>query len=361
MTAGEPLGLAERAGPMLSHLRGEAGSARCFGSLHEVWQASHVVRERTERLRLPRMVGENHAAAHPVEIGGVGIPLWCAVAAVGRTGSIEGTASRTASLTPLGTSRSRRITSVASVANITGIASISRRLSYVSHVPGVTRSSSHIPLTTPAMVPIVSSLVTSVVGSSLIAPLVPSIIPSIVSSLIPSVSHFAPIVSSLVSRFSLPTLIPSSHDLSASRLAHISLVVILHHRVLSLTHRFFLPLAFHTTRLVLSPLFIPLPLFGLSLLSLSLIVPRLQEVLLTLSVLNLACRCSPIPTSSGLPIPARVTLVTSPVPIPLPVALGAFPVVAISSLDTGSLARSALNTPAPAEITSGSSPRRGAP
>lgn len=55
----------------VSHLRGEAGSARCFGSLLEVWQASHVVRERTERLRLPRMVGENHAAAHPVEIGGV--------------------------------------------------------------------------------------------------------------------------------------------------------------------------------------------------------------------------------------------------------------------------------------------------
>jgi hypothetical protein len=45
-------------------------SARCCGNRLEVWQASHVVRERRERLRLPRVVGENHAAAHPVEIAG---------------------------------------------------------------------------------------------------------------------------------------------------------------------------------------------------------------------------------------------------------------------------------------------------
>lgn len=55
----------------VSRWQGEAVSARCFGSLLEVWQASHVVREKTERLRLPRVVGESHAAAHPVEIAEV--------------------------------------------------------------------------------------------------------------------------------------------------------------------------------------------------------------------------------------------------------------------------------------------------
>jgi hypothetical protein len=122
------------------------------------------------------------------------------------------------------------------------------------------------------MVPIVSSLVTSVVGSSLIAPLVPSIIPSIASSLVSSVSHIAPIVSG----FSLSTLIPSSRDFTPSRLTHISLVVVLHLLVLYQTHRFFLPLAFHTTRLVLSPLLIPLLLFRLSLLPLPVSLPPMS-------------------------------------------------------------------------------------